>query len=329
MKKQEFIKSPSLHNGAEALVHHCAGLKPAEKVLIITDAATFKIGESIKEIAVSFGSVVTHVTVGNLNMHGQEPPDDVAEKMLTHQVIFGLTTMSMAHTLACQKALKNQARYLSLPDYSLELLASPSLQVDFLSLTPTVERLTDILTQGKVLKVTSELGTDVTINIAGRTANSAPGWCHAGGSLASPPDAESNIAPLEGESNGVIVIDGSIPCRDVGLLKEPLRVVIKQGQISEIHGPQSQTVSRVLDRLQNSKTRILGEVGFGLNPQAELKGVMLEDEGCLGTVHFGFGSNTLLGGRNQVPFHLDMVMRLPTVFVDDKKIYDKGRLISS
>ena len=69
---------------------------------------------------------------------------------------------------------------------------------------------------------------------------------------------------------------------------------------------------------------MLGEIGFGLNPKAKLTGHMLEDEGCLGTVHFGFGSNTALGGMNQVPFHLDMIVRNLTVSVDDQLILKQG-----
>ena len=49
---------------------------------------------------------------------------------------------------------------------------------------------------------------------------------------------------------------------------------------------------RALFAAPGPKSHVLGEFGIGLNPLAELTGVMLEDEGCLGTIHFGFGSNS-------------------------------------
>ena len=70
----------------------------------------------------------------------------------------------------------------------------------------------------------------------------------------------------------------------------------------------------------------MAEFGIGLNPKAELCGRMLEDEGCMGTVHFGFGSNSTIGGKNKINFHLDLVMKEPTVMIDGKVIIQKGDL---
>ncbi len=313
-------------DGAEILVNVCAGLKTEERALIITDPQTKVVGFRLESVAQTVSKYVTHVTINALEMHGQEPPDDVARQMFESDVIFGLTKMSMAHTQACRRALKAQARYLSLPDYSVDLLSSQSLEADFKALTSTVEYVTEILSKGRILRITSELGTDIKIDIKNRKANSAPGWCSVKGMLSSPPDVESNIAPLENGSEGILVIDGSIPWRELGILKKILKVVVKKGRIVEIIGEKSKIVTRLLDSLNNPLTRVLAEIGFGLNPKAILRGVMLEDEGCMGTVHFGFGSNILLGGKNKVPFHLDMVMRYPTVTVDNEKFYDKGKL---
>ena len=33
-------------------------------------------------------------------------------------------------------------------------------------------------------------------------------------------------------------------------------------------------------------------------------------------VHFGFGSNITVGGKNDVPFHLDFVIKKPDLFID-------------
>ena len=79
--------------------------------------------------------------------------------------------------------------------------------------------------------------------------------------------------------------------------------------------------------LHSKKSRIIGEFGIGLNPNAELCGMMLPDEGCLGTVHFGIGSNSTIGGKNEVSFHLDHVIKDPSIIIDGSKIMDEGKLI--
>jgi leucyl aminopeptidase (aminopeptidase T) len=76
----------------------------------------------------------------------------------------------------------------------------------------------------------------------------------------------------------------------------------------------------------NPATRVLGEFGIGLNPNAKLTGYMLEDEGVLGTCHLGIGSNLSFGGLNDVPFHLDHIIRDATITVDGKVIVDGGSI---
>ena len=52
---------------------------------------------------------------------------------------------------------------------------------------------------------------------------------------------------------------------------------------------------------------------------------MLEDEKMLGTVHIALGNNLSFGGDNDVPLHLDGVITRPDIYVDDKKIMEKGK----
>jgi len=128
--------------------------------------------------------------------------------------------------------------------------------------------------------VKTPAGTDITFSIQGRSSNHAPGYVEAPGSLGSPPDAEINIAPIETTVSGRAVIDGSIPVRHIGLLEASVTLVFKDGAVVDVEGEPEmvETVNAMFDRV-GPKARILGEFGIGLNPLAELCGVMLEDEG--------------------------------------------------
>ena len=58
----------------------------------------------------------------------------------------------MAHTQARLNANNIGAKYLSLPDYNIDVLTSDALMTDYKSLTPTAEKLGDLLNHGKSKK---------------------------------------------------------------------------------------------------------------------------------------------------------------------------------
>ena len=67
---------------------------------------------------------------------------------------------------------------------------------------------------------------------------------------------------------------------------------------------------------------------MGTNYKAKITGITLEDEKVYGTVHVALGDNTSYpGGIIKAPIHLDGVISKPTVFIDDKKIMNNGKLL--
>jgi len=315
--------------GAQRLVRLCANLKAGERVYVVSDDSTRAVGDEVTAQAREITRDVQHDIIEAEAMHGSEPPPFVAARMAGAHVIFGLTAMSMAHTSARRNAVERGARYLSLPDYSLELLASPALRADFEEISVVCNQIADVIDQSSAIRITTRAGTDLTLSTGSRLSNRCPGLVWRAGELGSPPDAEVNIAPLEGTAQGTIVVDGSIPCREIGLLAAPVILTVLDGRIANIDG--SAPVLRTLEGLFSKagpKSRVLAEFGIGLNPQARLCGVMLEDEGCAGTVHFGFGSNLTIGGLNEVGFHLDFIVRDATVFCDNRQVLLAGAFAS-
>lgn len=313
----------------EHLLSHCGDLKSDETLIIICDSRTDYLGQAFKEVAESISKSVQKIVVNTITRHGMEPPESVAALMLRSDLIVSLCTFSLAHSHARIEAAKNGARFLSLPLYSEELLNDPAVMVDYKLQAPVVHKIAKTLTEGQYLHVSSEAGTDIKMNITGRSGNSCPGMVHSPGDLGSPPDIEANISPIEAETFGRACIDGSITCEEIGLLKTPVIMKIEKGFVTEIRGRSKKNVS-ILNSIfgnSSSKRRILAECGIGLNPKATLSGIMLTDEGCLGAVHFGFGSNSTVGGENKVDFHLDFVFKNATLSVDNQKILKNGELV--
>lgn len=322
MTKEEQI---TIESNAHRLVNVCGQLRSDERALVVADNTTKEVGKLLHRYASEVTPKAKFILISSRGMHGVEPPEYVAQAMGESDVIFGVTKSSMAHTKARVNATNKGARYLSLADYSFTQLARPALTVDFFHWGKVAKILKNLFDSAKRIRATTENGTDIQVACEGRVANFCPGFCASPGSLGSPPDIETNISPTETESNGVIVADGSIPCGTIGLVKEPFTIIVKKGRIVSID--QTKFQGRAMEELLKAyppNARVLAEFGVGLNPKAELCGLMLEDEGCLGTIHLGFGSNITVGGLNDVNFHLDVVIRQPSVWVDSNLIINDG-----
>jgi leucyl aminopeptidase (aminopeptidase T) len=79
----------------------------------------------------------------------------------------------------------------------------------------------------------------------------------------------------------------------------------------------------------NDKTLYkLCHFSIGLNPQAGISGHMTEDERKLAAVDFGFGyQNPAFGGLVGLsPYHEDVMLATPTIYLDDKEMSGGGRL---
>lgn len=315
--------------GIDHLLRYCGRLTRGERVVVVCDTSTETLGRLMAD---RVRQVTPHgrlIVIAPLGMHGEEPPQEAEEGMAEANLCLGVTAKSMAHTAARRRASSLGCRYLSLPDYSMELLCSQALRVDYQRQAPVVQAIADALTHGAVAEVSTAAGTSIRLNIRGRQGNACPGFVSAPGELGSPPDIEANVSPVESDSEGTVVVDGSIPHPELGLLTDPIILQVHQGRIVEMHG-RSDTVARlrtIFERGRSDKAYILAECGVGLNPLATLTGCMLTDEGSLGTMHFGFGSNATVGGVNMVSFHLDVVFKAPTLRVDEAWILRDGQVV--
>jgi leucyl aminopeptidase (aminopeptidase T) len=318
-----------MEENARTLVGICGQVKQGDRVLLVSDDTTESIAPYLLSAARNASDSVKHVTMAPTSMHGIEPPQHVAEAMLDADVILGLTKSSMAHTQARLNATNRGARYLSLADYNAEQLARPSVGVDYFKWAEYAKKVKMILDGAKRIEVTTEIGTNLTMDASSRVANCCPGICYTKGSMGSPPDIETNVSPIEELSHGTLVVDGSIPCKEIGLLKQPIAVMFRNGSIYEIDtsSEQGRALEQLFDLNNHPKRGVLAEFGIGMNPKAELCGLMLEDEGCYGTIHIGVGSNYTVGGKNKVDFHLDHLVRYPTVHVNGQLLMERGILV--
>ena len=310
------------------ILYYASGLRQGEKALFLYDGRTEKVAGLFMEVLSQDNRIFDSCQLMQSNIHGEEPPHEAVAKMFASDVIFCLTHNSLAHTQARMEANKRGIRFLSMPSYTPALLEDPSLAAPYKDYYPQVEKMAQILTESSTLKITTSAGTFLTADLTGRKGNSCPGFTDSGHLLASPPDIEANIAPVEEKSCGTLLIDGSITCDEIGLLKEQVRVEVENGKVISFSAC-DKNLTAVLEKMfEEEKRRVLAEIGIGFNKKAALCGNMLVDEGTCGAIHFGFGSNGTIGGKNSVPFHLDFVLKDPTLFLDGKVIMENGDFLN-
>ena len=68
------------------------------------------------------------------------------------------------------------------------------------------------------------------------------------------------------------------------------------------------------------------EIGIGTNYRAKITGNVLEDEKAAGTCHIAFGNNKHFGGKVDVPFHVDFVIKKPAIYADGLLLIKDGKI---
>jgi len=314
--------------GALKIVKVCANVQPDEKVLVITDTKTLKVGELVAMAALQITQNTILAVITPRRTNGDEPPPHLAGAMSDADVIFMPLKFSMTHAAATKEARKHGARVISMGDYNECMLEEGGIKADFLRIGKIVNRVADRLTQGRLAEITAVGGTRLRMDISGRRGYPETGIAHQPGSFAGPPNIEANVGPLEGATEGVIVVDGSIPFPSLGVITDPITLLVKGGKITEIKGgEQAKVLRHVLEEFQDSNIYHIAELGIGLNPESKISGSMLEDEGTYGTCHIGIGTNTSFGGTVLAKSHIDLILRESTIVIDGKPIQQNGKLV--
>jgi leucyl aminopeptidase (aminopeptidase T) len=177
-----------------------------------------------------------------------------------------------------------------------------------------------------MVRVTAPNGTDITMDISGRKALPSKGLFHKKGESGNLPTGETYCAPLEGKSNGVFVVDGSMA--GVGMItSKPIKIVVENGIATSITGGKEAKALNKMLAPYGLKGRNIAEFGMGTNDKAKLSGNILEDEKVMGTIHIALGDNKSMGGVVNVPVHLDGIIKRPTVYFDGKVVMKDGNLL--
>jgi len=317
------MSGSDLERACLVALRDCLGLAAHESLLVVTDERLAPIGRALLEAGRTLTDKAFYLEMTSGGADGNEPPPPVAAMMAAVDAVVAPTARSLTHTAARRQACAAGARVATMPGITVDTLVR-CLDVDAGRVARRSERVAGILTRGKVARVTSPAGTDITLPIEGIAAIASRGLILERGSFGNLPSGEAYLRPQEGLSEGVVVVDGAMA--GLGRIEEaPIRIRVERGMAVEITG--GKEAARLLELMDAAgpAARNVAELGVGTNDRAQVTGTILEDEKILGTVHVAFGNNASMGGTVTVPFHLDGVILRPTLTVDGEVLLDGGR----
>jgi leucyl aminopeptidase (aminopeptidase T) len=322
------MKEVLMMKGARTIVDLCAQAKKGEKVLVVTDPERANIAKVLLTALYERGIEAVLCVMPPNELDGQEPSNMVAGALLAADVVLMPVSRSISHSTAVKAALENGARIVALSAIVEEELYTGGLLADFVKEKIVCDRFSEYFDKGSVVTITTPTGTNFTASIADRPGNSHSGIVSKPGAYTAVPNIEANISPVEGSSEGTIVIDGSIPNFGVGVVEVPVVYKVKNGVIYEISGGKEAARLDSMSKAVNDPAAYnIAQIAIGLNPECkQVNGHMGNDHGAYGRVHIGIGTSSSLGGNIKAPLHYDVVMEKATMVIDGKVVLEDGVL---
>jgi leucyl aminopeptidase (aminopeptidase T) len=310
-----------LEHAALVAVRDCLGIREHEVLLVLTDPPLAHLARALAEAARPLAREVILVEYAARELNGQEPPAPVQEAMKGVDAVLAVTTRSLTHTAARRAATAAGARVATMPGITEACLVR-TMSADYEAIARRTLRLTERLTAASVARVVTPAGTDITLPIDGIAAIASTGLIRAAGQWGNLPSGEAYLRPVEGRSEGVVVVDGSLA--GIGMLASPVTITVERGTAVALAG--GEQARQFLAQLEKAgpAARSVAELGVGTNDRAIVTGSILEDEKILGTVHIAFGNNVSMGGSVDVPFHVDGILLRPTLWLDGEAVLREG-----
>jgi leucyl aminopeptidase (aminopeptidase T) len=315
--------SAELDMAVKTVVRQCMGIQPGEDVLVVCNPVTEEIGALMRIEAQGDGADATLAVISERDSAAAEPPRAVAAAMAAADVVLAPTIQSLSHTAARKAASEAGVRIGTLPGVTEEML-SRLMTGDLVEIRRRGWAIVTALNRGAEARITCPHGSDLRIGLEGRLGIVDAGELGNRGAFGNLPCGEGFIAPVEGTTEGTLVVDGSIA--EIGLVDTPVSLTVREGHLVEATGPEGDRLMELLTAHGPDGTNV-AELGIGTNEEAILTGNILEDEKIFGTCHVAFGASAAIGGTVQVPVHLDCVILEPTVEIDGETIVSGGDLL--
>jgi leucyl aminopeptidase (aminopeptidase T) len=223
--------------------------------------------------------------------------------------VIAVNQHSISHTFfrkLCSEFLS--IRFASMPLFE-PFMFYTSLQANWNLVARRSREIANLLSDAVSVRVTSPLGTELSMSLEGRSGLADSGKLCSPGDFGNLPAGEAFIAPVEGSCEGLLVTRYA-PDRE---LKEKLTLKVEKGKVREVIGGEDFGAFLMGLFAREKGADNVAEFGIGTNERAKVKTNILEAEKILGTCHVAVGDNSSFGGKVKANLHIDFLIEEPTV----------------
>jgi leucyl aminopeptidase (aminopeptidase T) len=326
-----------LGKAAYKVINKLCKVKPRESILITVDGPEeWRVAEEIAKAAEAAEAkvmVAWHSTPPGYGKVGDPYlPDPLKVAIPNTDVWIELNNQWLLYSSPWDEAMRTgRVRYLFLGGLNADQVVRCIGKVDIETQAKFQSLLVEMTRKARKMRITTPAGNDVSFEndptrpVTNELFADTPGPHFLLGQI--------GWAPIEETINGTIVFDGSFSGggeADLGVLKEPIKLIVKKGKIEDIQGGrEADFVKKWLKKLDDPNMYCAAHVCYGFNPGAKLSGLCTEDERVWGSTEWGFGhQGPMFKGKGiSAVSHFDGICLNSSVWLDGEQIIDKGRVI--
>jgi leucyl aminopeptidase (aminopeptidase T) len=344
------VEKGKIETGVVNMFQVSMGVKRGERITVVTDVPTYEewmkkestqlaemverslLAKMVSEIATtSFPDcTVDFYAYPSVGKHGTEPGQEVEDKLKKADVAIAITSYSLSHTNARGNATKSGTRISSMPMFIPEMfLPGGPMAVDYTRIHEECAKIAALVEKAKDITLISPGGTALKFSLDGRKGLIDDGIRTEKGAFGNLPAGEVYTVPLEGTTNGKLVVEEGWYAG----LTEDLTFIFKDGFVVEVMGggKVGDEFRELLQCTNNEEPflsrRNCAELGIGTNPNAKRPDNLLEAEKIRETVHIAIGDSSHMGGKVEADLHQDFVIPKPTLSFDGQIIIKEGKIV--
>lgn len=327
-------------------VFNLCKVKPGEVAAILSESQSRSVLAELAELALTqMGIKVFHVRLVTPRLQESVPMrstgtslaidglDPVIQALSSSQFIVDCTVEGLLHSVERAALLANGARIMMINDEHPEILerVKPNLAVH-----EKCQLGASMITAAKTMTVTSDAGTNLTIDLVGVQGRGSAGIADKPGGFGYWPAGLCNCYPSNSSVNGTLVLDrGDVNLTFKRYLESPVTFHIENDFITSIEGEglDAELIRSYYSNWKEKDAYAVSHVGWGMAPGARWDSLVMYDKrDTNGTELRAFAGNFLFStGANPAAdrfttCHFDFPMRNCTISLDGVDVVKKGIL---
>jgi aminopeptidase len=327
-----------LTDGARSAVRTCLNIGPRDRVCILRDLPRANIAEAIERETRETGA---SVRVWTMEDHVQRPattfPRSLGEEIRRFQptASFFIGSLEKGELAFRQPMLLLLADELRCRHGHMvgidEQLMTDGMTADYDEVYRMTRKVYEIVRQARTISVSTALGTDLVATFSPLLKwVPCDGRYWEQGRWGNLPEGETFTAPWS--IDGLLVAEemGDWFTPKYGVIKPPVRLVIKDGRLVKVETPDQQLAADIREYMgQHPNSTRVGEFAIGTNVGlTHIVGNFLQDEKFPG-VHVAFGDpyGHETGADWECTSHVDALASHATISVDGHRLMENGRFV--